>query len=235
MTYMFYFFLFLLQLSVAVCPAFAQKEELAFLVNAANDRIQNRDRLHLEYAVMVRATSGGSEIMQMHLYKSEDRQRLQMGEVQEVLREGKRMILVNHLQKIITYQEDSAEVQTLPIQAELSTLLDSAASVKKIAQGDLLLFELTYSNEYIPFNKVIISFLKKSGLLRSIRQEFVAGNPEGYSLAEITYHHWDNSWKPEAGFPHMDKYLLSAGKTLSLQEPWKGYNLFKPQRGTLKF
>lgn len=212
----------------------AQEAELKALCRELDGRLGGNQPLHVKYLLTVKGRQAGQEQrMQMDLYKKGDLQDLVMGEAQEVLQQGRLQVVVNHVQKLIQVQEDASGAGGYSFMKDFGMFIDSAVSCQKTQAEGALRFTLAYGNDFI-YKRVVFTFSEKSRQLTSLYAEFASGYPEPYHSFSVDYELWDMQWKPGADFPGVARFVSISGNSYNVQQPWKGYRLYQPQKAILK-
>jgi hypothetical protein len=209
-----------------------QKEELRKLCHHMKDRLEGTAPLHLEYVLTVKGRGGEENKMTMQIFRKDTLQQMILGEAQEVLRQGKTILVVSHGEKYISVAQDSAANRDF-LTGQLDMMADSASQVIRTQKDGQIHFLLNYTSSV--YTRVELDFSRKTGELRSLYAEFSQDYPMDYASVKADYRLWDTSWRPEPGFPGMDRFVARSGNIFSLQPAWKEYQFFQPQKGTLKF
>lgn len=223
----------LIALFLTLC-SFGQKSELKELCRELDATLNQDKPVHMHYDLTIVGKKGGEDkaAIAMDWYKKGDKQRMVMGNMQEVVKERNTVMVVNHLQKTISVENDTSGKFTFSVVKELNSFIDSAATVSKTIESGTEKYILTYPAGYV-YSKVELSFSSKTKSLLKIYTLFTPADYQPYHSMEVSYSVWNTNWKPDTGFPHMEKYLERSGTTFRLQESCKAYRLFQPQNGKL--
>jgi hypothetical protein len=213
----------------------AQKEELKQWCKKMDLDFNGVHPLHVQYIMTIvgRSEQPGKESLTFDLFKAGDNSKIIMGNAQDVVQAGKLEVIANHVDKFMTVNPDkTASLNDPSFFGILTALVDSAASVKKKADQTFTYYTVYYSKEYI-YSSIRFCFQTQSKQIVSLYAEFNPIYPEPYYSMEIAYKKWDSKWKPELGFPNMEKYVVKKGDRYQAQAQWKGYNFFQHEKGKL--
>jgi hypothetical protein len=216
-------------------PCHGQQAELKNLCKELDALFTQSKPLHVQYQVTVKGRSTGEEEqVKMNLYKRGDQQDLIMGQAQEVVMQGSQVLQVNHMQKAIVLQEDTTGISNYTFMKDLNLFIDSASTCKKTQSNGIVTYTLSYPKDYI-YQQVKFSFTEKTRRLKTLYAEFSPAYPEPYHSFRVEYELWDLAWKPQAGFPNMERFIARTGNSYKVQTAWKEYQFYQPQKGTLKY
>jgi hypothetical protein len=221
--------------ALLLCPilAFAQKEELKKRCKAMDDAFNGVNPLHVQYVMTIvgNADVPGKESLTFDLYKAGDRSKAKMGEAQDVVQKGKLMVTVNHIDKLVSVNPDTKDIPgEESLMGTFSMLVDSASKVVKKSDQNYTTYTLYFSEDYI-YSMLRFSFTAQSQTPVSFYAEFGAAYTEPYYSMEINYKKWDQKWKPEIGFPHIENFVMKKGDRYEAQAAYRGYEFFQLEKG----
>ena len=226
--------LFIVGLCAITVSCLAQKSELKAFCSQLDQSLKNK-AYKVQYSLGVKAkeSDSKSESVMIQLYRNDERQKMVIGDFQEVIQEQELTLVVNHLMKEITLQKEKTVNPDQFLLTGLSALVDSAHSVEVTGQNGLKTFTLLYPETFI-YTKLQLTISQKVNEIKQLYAEFSPKYPEGYHSVLVKYERWDRNWKPEDGFPNINRYLIKSGKKFVLQPNWNHYKFYQPESGTLK-
>lgn len=196
-------------LCFGVMPIFAQqKQDLKSLCAKMDEQLNNKNGIHLEYAMIIRSREDTllRDTMNVSYKKSgKGDSKIIMGKERDVIAEGNLVAIVGHSQKTIILNKDtSAQNNNHAILGELIEMVDSASSLSYSKGKGTVSYVLLFENHPI-YTKVILTFLEKTKSLKSVYSEFRLDYPEPYYSLTVNYNLWDFSWMPEnKNFPNLN-------------------------------
>lgn len=193
--------------------------------------------LHVQYELVLRGRGEYEALenkMVMHIYKKGTKQHLVMGDTQEIIQEGKLLLVVNHVMQTIQLQEDtSSKINDNSPLGDLAELVDSATTVELLKKGGELHYTMRFATDFI-YTKIELRFSEKTQLLNGLYAEFSDEYEEPYKAMWVNYQEWDLAWKPATSFPPFSKFVKKEHTKFQVQDAWNKYQFFQPERGILK-
>lgn len=219
------------------CPVlcFAQKEELKQWCRTMDQDFNSLKNMHIQYVMTIvgRADNPGKESLTFDLYKAGNQSKVVMGNAQDLLQDGMLTVVANHIDKNLTVSKGNKEpIGQASLFGILSSLVDSAAIVKKKNDATYSTYFLYYPKDYM-YSLLRFSFHTSTRQLVALYAEFNPVYREPYYSMEINYKKWDYKWKPETGFPHVEQYVIKKGERYQPQAAWKNYAFHQAERGRL--
>jgi|GEM_PF-2935207 hypothetical protein len=209
--------------------AYAQKdrEELKKLSSDYEKQLKANPTFHLPYELNIASNlDTTSESVQVDLYKSENKDYLKMGRMQEVIHDGTLLMIVNHEMKMIRIGVDSANIGTNHLLvSNFGAIIDSSKSVKYTLKDGVMHYVLSFAPSFI-YSSIELDFSKKTKNLYRVKAVFSDATPSEFKYIEVRYKDPDFKWVPAVGFPNTDKYVSKSNGRYVVQDAYDSYKLF---------
>jgi len=212
----------------------AQKEDLKKLNDKLNTVIHSSDGLHMEYTLVIKGTGGETDTMDISLYKkSEQAFKMVMGSAQTLLRKDNMMLKVDHINRVIAMQQDSAvTTDDRTLFEELAALTDSAKTISFVKEKEELIYTLTYTSDFI-YKRIQLKFSSKTGLPSGVYAEFSPDNDQPYYSLFAVYNLWDLKWKDKKDELELRCFVEKKNDRYQPIAAYSSYQVFIPEQGKM--
>lgn len=207
--------------------AFAQKEELKVLTSNYEQLFKKNEAYHLSYTLTVASSLDTTvQRMKFDLYKSGNKDRMEMGDAQVMIHDGTFFILINNEAHMIRMSNDSSNVTNQNILvSSFTSIIDSSNSVLYSSKEGKLNYTLLFPSSYV-YSKVELVFSKKTKSLIRIYALFSEEYPSEFKYLEVDYLEPNFKWVPNANFPGTDEYVMKSNGRYILQEAFDSYKTY---------
>lgn len=211
----------------------AQKEDLNKLNVKLLSVLNNSEGIHLDYLLTVVGNGKEPEIdsMKMSFYKqSKDVFKMEMGNAQTLLRNKNNMLKVDHVNKLIVYEIDTASTEDgSSMLTQLIALTDSATTIKFVKENGFLVYNLSFNKGAI-FKHIQLKFSSKTELLNSLYAEYYPAKEQLYNSLFVNYKLWDLDWKDKKNELNINQYIEKVKEGYQPVASFKNYKLLNPQK-----
>jgi hypothetical protein len=213
-------------LCIAVGAA-AQKDDLKSLSSNYEQLFKKNNTYQLSYTLTVASSLDTTvQTMKFDLYKSGDKDRMEMGNTQVMIHDGAFFILVNNEAHMIRMSNDSSNAASQNILvSSFASIIDSSTSVAHSSKDGKLNYTLLFPSSYV-YSKVELIFSKKTKSLIRIYALFSEEYPSEFKYLEVNYLEPNFKWSPDANFPGTNEYVMKSNGRYILQEAFDTYKTY---------
>jgi hypothetical protein len=207
---------------------FAQKEELYKLNANLITMVENNSSFHLDYKIIMAANgeSHPKDTMNTHYYKkSNDIFKMEMGELQTVLRNHTAMLKIDHVNHLIIYEVDTSNsLNGFLLLEQLNALVDSAKSIKKTVDKFTVIYSLQF-NKTFNYSSIKLEYTTSTNLLKSLEVEFNQFKGQQYESMRVTYNSWDFKWNDLHNDLQLNRFIEQVNGVYQPVSRFKNYRL----------